>query len=103
MSVLQTRGGIPDVFRDTINTTGREHKLPFSCSGIVARNKGANIVRLYFSLADYTADVNYVELPVAAATAPHGEWTGPVEANQIWLRAALATSDVEVVTFQRRG
>lgn len=103
MSVLQTRGGIPEVFRDSIDTTGREHRLPFSCFWIVARNKGANVVRLYFSQASFTADANYVELPVAAATAPHGEWSAPVEAKEIWLRGVGGASDVEVVSFQRRG
>lgn len=103
MSVLQTRGGIPDVFRDTIDTTGREHNLPFNVSGIIARNKGANIVRLYFTEADFDADENFVELPVATAIQPYGEWAAPVEADKIWLRAAAATSAVEVVSFQRRG
>lgn len=75
---------------------------------LMARNKGANIVRMYFTAADFTADANYVELPVAAATAPHGEWNAPVEVNSagerdgIWFKAASADTNIELVGFQRR-
>lgn len=103
MSVLQSRGGIPAVFRDTINTTGREHNLPFFTSYLVARNQGAQPVRMYFREEDFDANANYVVLPTAAATTPHGEWSGPVEAAKLWFRAQAATAEIEVVSFQRRG
>jgi len=103
MTLLMSRGGIPDVFRDTITTTGREHNLPFNAFAIKARNKGANVVRMYFTQADFNADAKFVELPVAAAAEPHGEWEGPVEAEKIFLRGVGGSSAVEVVAFQRRG
>lgn len=103
MSVMQNRGGIPVVFRDTIDTTGREHNPRVNINYIIARNKGAGTVRMYFTEADFDANVRYVELPQDSAADPYGEWRGPVEANMIWLRAVTVSCEVEVVTFQRRG
>ena len=103
MSLAQIRGGIPLVFRDSIDTTGRKHDPKKFVNYIVARNKGANVVNLFFTEDDFDADANFVELPVAAATAPYGEWSGPVEAEAIWLKAVGGASAVEVVLFQRRG
>lgn len=101
-------GGIPHVVRDTITTTGRMVKLPFFTLYLIGRNKGANVCRLYFTEADFTANANYVELAVAAATDPHGEWRGPVETahdkyTNVYLKAITASTDVELVAFQRRG
>ena len=103
MSVLQVRGGLPQVVRTTATTTGRKHRLSFYTSGLVARNQGANVVHLYFTEADFDASENYVVLPVAAATDPHGEWSGPVEVENVWLRSVGGDSITEVVVFQRRG
>lgn len=103
MSLAQVRGGIPHVFRLSVPTAGQAHSLPFSCFYLVARNQGANVIRLYFTEADFTANANYIVLPVAAAITPQGEWAGPVEAKQVWLRAITAASDIELVAFQRRG
>lgn len=108
MSVVQTRGGIPYVLRDTIDDTGRKVRLPFHISYLKIRNKGAGIVRLYFTLVDYTADANYVEIPIVAATTPYGEWEGPVETasgdhESIWLKSASGSVAIELVAFQRRG
>lgn len=103
MTLVQTRGGIPRVVRATIDTTGRKVKLPFFTGYVVARNKGANVIRMYFLEQDFDDDANYVELPVAAATAPHGEWVGPAEADDLWFRGVVGSSDLELTVFQRRG
>ena len=108
MSVVQTRGGIPYVLREVIATTGRKVRLPFHISHLKIRNKGANIVRLYFTEPDFTGDLNYVEVPVASATYPYGEWEGPVETaigdhDSLWLKAITAGVAIELVAFQRRG
>jgi hypothetical protein len=103
MSVVQTRGGIARVRRETIVTAGRKIGLPFFTSFIVARNKGANVIRMYFLEADFDANANYVELPVAAATDPHGEWMGPVAADNLWFRGVTASGDLELTVFQRRA
>lgn len=102
MSVLTVRGGVPNVFRDTIAVGGREHKLPNWCLYLIIR-VATNPCKLYFSKADFDADANYVVVPVASATTPNGEWQGPVEAEAVWLKGSGGNSAVELVTFQRRG
>jgi hypothetical protein len=84
------------------NTTGQLHALPFTCLYLIIRVTG-NPCKLYFTEADYNADANYVLVPVAAATTPHGEWRGPVEAEKVWLKGSGGASAVELVAFQRRG
>lgn len=117
MGLIQLRGGAPAVSRPTVDTTGRLHRLPFETFWLKLRNKGANVVRVYFTLADFTGDTNYVELPVAAATHPYGEWEAPVELipdqtvtaaqttveKGIWMKAIGGNSVIELVAFQRRG
>jgi hypothetical protein len=58
---------------------------------------------LYFNKTDFDANENYVEVIERAAATPYGEWKGPVEIGQVWLRGVGGDSDVELVTFQRRG
>ena len=118
MNAVQLRGGAPHVVREAVDATGRLYRLPFDTFWMKIRNKGANVIRLYFTLADFTADANYVEIPIAAAATPHGEWDGPVELiplqiqaaptdpiqveKGVWMKSA-AGSTVELVAFQRRG
>jgi hypothetical protein len=102
MSVLTVRGGVPRVFRLTIDGVGRPVSLPWWCNYLIVRNATATC-RLYFHAEDFAADENYVLLPLPAATTPNGEWQGPVEAESLWLKSDGAASDVELVAFQRRG
>jgi hypothetical protein len=102
MSVMQTRGGVPEVFRDTITTGGRAHSFRSFLSYIIVRAL-TNPCRIYFTEADYIADANYVTVPIPAATTPYGEWQGPTEIGEIWLRGVTGSSDIEIVGFQRRG
>jgi len=102
MSVLEGRGGFPHVFRETITTTGRAHQFPFVSKFLKIRAT-AYACKMYFTAADFAADTNYILVPVAAADTPHGEWDGPVEASQVWLKGVTGSSVVELVAFQRRG
>jgi hypothetical protein len=102
MSIAQVRGGIPHVFRETITTAGQKHRLPHYSFYLIIRAATAPC-KMYFTEADFTDDVNYVSVPVAAAATPHGEWQGPVEACDVWLKGDGGSSNVELVTFQRRG
>lgn len=102
MSVVEGRGGYPHVFRATIDTTGRGHRFPFTSKYLKIR-VATNPCKMYFTEADFTADANYVVVPVAAAATPHGEWEGPLEASQVWLKGDGGNSAVELVAFQRRG
>lgn len=103
MSLMEGRGGVPHVFRETIdNTAGRAHKFPFAIKYLKVR-AGTNPCKLYFTEADFTADANYVLVPVPGTSTPNGEWDGPVEATQVWLKGSGGNSAVELVAFQRRA
>lgn len=108
MSVLTARGGVPHVIRDTVTTTGRKYRLPFYTLYMKIRTTAGNAVRVYFTEADFTADENYVLVPVAGPSYPNGEWDGPVETcagdhSDIWLRGNGGDAPFELVAFQRRG
>lgn len=94
MSLMEIRGGIPDIFRATITSTGRYHKFKGTSKylKVVTDETG---VKLYFSEEDWTNDENYI--------GPHNEWEGPVEASEVWLRGDGADSEVELVAFLRRN
>jgi hypothetical protein len=106
---IQTRGGVPYVLRRSVDGTGGKVVLPFLTSYLKVRNKGSGgIVRLYFTEADFDANENYIELPVATAILPYGEWEGPVETvtgerEHLWLKSAAGSNEIELVAFQRRG
>jgi hypothetical protein len=104
MSVGTVRGGVPHVFRAAIDaTTGRMHSLPSMSLYLVVRLVAGTACKLYFTEADFTADANYVTIPVAAAANPNGEWVGPAEVGTVWLKSTSVSSTVELVSFQRRG
>jgi hypothetical protein len=71
---------------------------------VVARNKGANFVKMFFSKADYDAGTKYVTIPVASASEPHGEWCGPVgNIRTLYFVADTAAVLVEVTAFLRQA
>ena len=112
MSIATVRGGVPFVRRVAIKSGvapagGQKVRLPFYIHFLKIR-VDSNPCRLYFTEADYLADENYVSIPIPSASAPYGEWEGPVETcagdrSDVWLRGDGGTSDVELVAFQRRG
>lgn len=109
MSIMTVRGGIPWVLRDAaVPIAGRIVNLPFLIQYLTIRNKGAVVARLYFTKADLDAGINYVDIPVASATYPYGEWSGPVETamgdhSDLWIAGVGAVASLELVAFQRRG
>ena len=113
MSVLTIRGGVPQVVRDTFTTTGRPVKFAFLLNYLIVRNRdAAEAARLYFTQKDFDDDANFVELPIASAINPYGEWQGPVETvtsntadgrDSVFIKGVGGSADVELVGFQRRG
>jgi hypothetical protein len=105
-------GGVPYVLRAAITTGvaplgGRKANLPFYINYLKIR-VAANPCKLYFTQADYEADANYVLIPIPSASAPYGEWAGPVETaagdrSDVWMRGSGGTTNIELVAFQRRG
>lgn len=104
----EVRGGYPHVFRETIDTTGRAHvfgranNTRFISKFIQFRVSG-NPLRVYFTEADYTADENYILVPVSPPNTSNVGWEGPLEVNQVWLKAVGGDSALELVAYQRRG
>lgn len=109
MSVMSVRGGIPYVLRDAaVPVAGRKIRLPFFVQYLQVRNVGSAVARLFFTAADLAAGENYVTVPVASATYPYGEWSGPVETHagdhaDLWLAGVGAVASIELVAYQRRG
>ena len=103
MSVATVRGGVPAIFTAAIDsTTGRTHTLPHVAMHLKIRVTG-NPCKLYFTAADWQADKNFVTVPIPSAATPNGEWEGPCEVGDVWLKGLGGVSNVELVTFQRRG
>jgi hypothetical protein len=104
MSLVTVRGGIPHVLRATIDDTGQKHRLPFMCNWLAVRVPTGDPCRIYFFEKDFDADENYVIAPAQAAETPYGEWSGPAEVYEVWLKCDVAaTSTIELVAYQRRG
>lgn len=96
MSVMEGRGGVPHVWRETVippAPVGRMHRFPF-ISKWVTIHAAVATVRIFFTEADFLAGVGYVE---------GFDFEGPVETSQIWLASTGANSTVELVAYQRRG
>jgi hypothetical protein len=103
MSLSSVRGGFPHVFSaQTIGTGGVRHGFPFTSNHLKVRVT-TNPCLMYFTEADFTAGTNPITIPVAAAATPYGEWEGPVEAKEVWLKGSGGNTVVELVAFQRRG
>lgn len=103
MSLVEGRGGHPHIFSATVdNSDGRHHRFGFTSKYLIIR-ASTNPCKVYFSEADFTADENFITVPIAAAATPNGEWRGPFEANQIWMKGSGGNSGVQLVAFQRRG
>lgn len=104
MSVLQTRGGVPHLIKAEVTTTGRYYRFPFVSSFVLMRVTGEDL-RIFLSQADFdeVAGTNYFTVKKEGANAPWGEFSGPIEAQGLWLKAAANSASVQILAFQRRG
>lgn len=104
MSVLESRGGWPQPYRNAsvLHTAVTHHRFGFISKYLEVRTT-SNPVKVYFTLADATADTNYILVPVPAASTPNGEWKGPAEVREVWLKGSGGAASVELVAYQRRG
>ena len=108
MSLLQVRGGFPRIFTADITTGGQLHHPKIQTSYLQIYT-ATNPVKVYFTQADFDADVNFVTVPVPALEDMPG-WEGPVELGEvrdrgptIWLKGDGGTASVTVVFYQRRS
>ncbi len=96
MSIATVRGGVPHIWRQDIPLAGIDHSLP-ATSNYIKLRVTANSCRIYFSLADYTNNINYI---VVDSTNP---FDGPVEIDHLWFKAVGGVAPLELTAFQRRG
>ena len=101
MSIVEHRGGVPIVFRGSITTTGRDYFFRQFVKYIQLRTATV-AVKLYFTEEDFTNDVNFVNVPVAATATPWG-YEGPAEVDRVWLKGNGGTASVELIGYKRRG
>ncbi len=103
MSVVQIRGGVPRVIRETIDTTGRFYRFPFTTMHVTIRNRGGAQLQIYLTEEDFLNDVNFISLPATSASYPDSSWDGPAELCGVWMKTAAATVIAEVIAYQRRA
>jgi hypothetical protein len=96
MSLVQTRGGWPHVFRAEIPTTGRLHD-PKKWTSYLQVYAATNDVHLYFSQEDFDNDENYIVVEADES------WEGPAEVRGVWFKAQTAAANVVAIFYQRRA
>lgn len=96
--------GSPVTQHITADTTGAQVTFPGKLVGLQIYNQGANALRVYWTEADFGANlaagVNY--LPMAANGSPGDFFDRDLTfspGSGLWLRAAAATSLVIVTAF----
>ena len=98
MTLIATRSGIPKLFFETIQTTGRDLGLTSQTNFLKIRNTGANVLRFYVSQEDFDADANFISIAGSG-----GLEEGPYEMGRVWLRAVSSSTTVEIIAFLRRN
>lgn len=99
MSILETRGGVPLVLRETFDLDGRKVNLFGNNKWICIRVKEFPC-KVYFTEEDYDADVNYIGINPPSEETPNGEWIGSTESNYLWIRGYNWSSEVELVAVK---
>lgn len=91
--------GIPIVRRITVTLTYGLFTFPSPTDFLQISNEGANTVRVYFSLADYNDDVNYISLAPSV-----GYFEGPIALGNgrsvLYMRSLVGPSaDVVLIGY----
>lgn len=97
---METRGGVPRVSRLSVPIAGYDpngHRLPAVSKELRIKNYGAAVLRVYFLDTDYLADTGYLEIE------PGVICQGPFEIDRLWLKAIGGPTEVEILSFARRG
>ena len=92
--------GVPFVWRPAngIDANGTYMRFPARSNGITVTATGP--VRLYFTLADFTADQNGIDVN----NSPSGyQYSAPVVIRGIWVKALNLAADIEVISFSHAG
>lgn len=101
---IEWRGGVPVAQRITgITTTGREVRLERDqCSRVTTKwlrinNVGTEDLEVFWTKDDFTAGVEYTTIAAGEI------FREPLEATTIWVRSAAVTTNIEILSFHRRG
>ena len=103
MSALGLRGHIPRNERFSAATAAGadasrvHHSSPQPCSFLQIRNEGANDIKVYWRVEDFTNDEHYFTI------ASTSEYEGPAEAKEFWVRSLVGPSDLVAIFYLRRG
>lgn len=100
MAVTVTFTGLQDTIRNplTVQTTGTILGFPSITRSIQVSVGGANGLRLYRNVADFTADTNYIDL--AGTT---GFFDGPCVCKTFYLRAVGGSTTCTVSVYYSDG
>lgn len=89
-------GGIPRARQFTIDATGRFVQFDQLSMHVMLKGDGGAL-RLFFTQSSFDDDTDYYELPAGEV------FNGPMEDRGVWLKAAGANVDVQMVVFHRKG
>lgn len=96
MSLLVPRGGVPQIRRETVTTTGRKYEFTTQSQWLRITNEGANPLEIYFSQEDFDADENFCSLPATT-----GLFEGPYETKAVWLKSDTGDTTACIVPALR--
>lgn len=109
---VTVRGGRPRIFwPEGITTEGKYIKFKdaggaFTSNHVTIANIGGEVMRVYFTEADFTEDAaldaapkRYVPLAASSSPgiAPGGYYEAPDELEGVWLRAEANTTDAHII------
>lgn len=103
---IEVRGGVPRTRIITVTTASYQFTPPNAPTKFLQlNNEGAGNIKVYWTGADATADINYFTLGANGTGTEFFE--GPVELadenSSVWFRTEAGSSDLTIVSYQRRG
>ena len=96
MTIVESRGGVPYILRETFDLTGRKIRLGVIPKWFCIRVKEFPC-KIYFSEDDYNNDVNYVGVNPPSEETPNGEYIGSHDGKDLWIKGFNGSSEVELV------
>ena len=96
MTIVESRGGVPYILRETFDLIGRKIRLGVIPKWFCIRVKEFPC-KIYFSEDDYNDDVNYIGVNPPSEETPNGEYIGSHDDKDLWIKGFNGSSEVELV------
>jgi hypothetical protein len=96
MTIVESKGGVPYILRETFNSIGRKIRLGVIPKWFCIRVKEFPC-KIYFSEDDYNDDVNYIGVNPPSEETPNGEYIGSHDGKDLWIKGFNGSSEVELV------